>query len=226
MRSLLQAAPDWVTPWTRDLHEFGPRMRDRELEAAARLVTVLLCGEQSAIKVFAAEAERNRERRHAVRDLLTIEQDEHRHEQALLDLQGFLPSTPDQHRIKRTAQRFFAGLGRVDELGLRFAQIGQLDTAVCKIMYHVEKGSLLPEAALRRVATNVKTDEARHVAVSREYAKGLGINLRAAREEVEYVNDQLVDVLSLVADSFEVIGVDSDRLFAHIRSPIASRDVV
>ena len=192
-------------------------MRDRELEAAARLVTVLLCGEQSAIRVFAAEVERHRDRRNAVRDLMTIEQDEHRHEQALLDLKTFLPVTPDEHRIKRTAQRFFASLGRVDTIGLRFAQIGQLDTAVCKIMYHVERGSMRPDAALRRVASNIKTDEARHVAVSREYARGLGIDLRATRDRVEYVNDQLVDVLSLAADSFEVLGVDSDRLFAHIR---------
>ncbi len=217
MRSQLRAAADWVSPWQRDLAEVGPRMRDRELEAAARLVPVLLCGEQSAIRVFAAEAARHHDRRHAVRDLLTIEQDEHRHEQALIGLMAFLPSTPDQHRIKRTAQRFFAGLGRVDTLGLRFAQIGQLDTAVCKIMYHVERGSMRPDAALRRVASNIKSDEARHVAVSREYARGLGIDLRASRDEVVHVNEQLVDVLSLVADSFEVLGVDSDRLFAHLR---------
>ena len=192
-------------------------MNDRELEAAARLVTVLLCGEQSAIQVFAREAARHQERRQAVADLLAIERDEYRHEQALLDLQSWLPTMPDQHRVKRKAQRFFASLGRTDELGLRFAQIGQLDTAVCKIMYHVERGSLKKSAALSRVATSIKMDEARHVAVAREYARGLGINLRASRERVEYVNDQLVDVLSLVADSFEAIGVDSDRLFRHLK---------
>ena len=219
MPSLLQAAPDWVTPWQRDLVRVGPRMRDRELEAAARLVPVLLCGEQSAIRVFAAEAARHRDRRHAVRDLLTIEQDEHRHEQALLDLTAYLPSMPDQHRIKRTAQRFFAGLGRVDTMGLRFAQIGQLDTAVCKIMYHVERGSMRPDGALRRIASNIKMDEARHVAVARDYARGLGIDLRAARDEVVHVNEQLVNVLGLVADSFETLGVDSDRLFAHLQRP-------
>lgn len=217
MRSQLRNAPDWVTPWTRDLLHFGPRMRDRELEAAARLVTVLLCGEQSAIQVFAAEARRQSERRRAVSDLLTIEQDEQHHEQALLDLKTFLPQSSDQHRIKRAAQRFFAGLGRVDDLGLRFAQIGQLDTAVCKIMFHIERGSLGPNAAMRHLASNIKTDEARHVAVSREYARRLGIDLRAARDKVEFVNHQLVDVLALVGDSFEVIGVDSDRLFAHLQ---------
>lgn len=217
MRSLLQAAPDWVSSWTSDLVHLGPRMRDRELEAAARLVTILLCGEQSAIQIFAAEAHRQRERRHAVRDLLTIEQDEHRHEQALLDFKAFLPRAGDQHRVKRAAQRFFASLGRVEDLGLRFAQIGQLDTAVCKIMFHVERGSLGRDAAMRQLASNIKTDEARHVAVSREYARGLGIDLRAARDTVEFVNRQLVDVLALVGDSFEVIGVDSDRLFAHLQ---------
>ncbi len=191
-------------------------MADRELEAASRLVTVLLCGEQSAIHVFAKEAARHREQRGAVQDLLAIEQDEHRHEQALMALQEILPSTPDQHRIKRTAQRFFAGLGRVDDLGLRFAQIGQLDTAVCKIMYHVEAGSLRDDAALRRIASLIKTDEARHVAVSRAYAQKLDIDLRSTYDEVTYVNRRLVDMLSLVADSFEVLGVDSDRLFAHI----------
>lgn len=217
MRSLLRTAPDWLTPWTRDLVRFGPRMRDRELEAATRLVSVLLCGEQSAIKVFAAEARRQRERHHAVRDLLAIEQDEHRHEQALLDFTAFLPQTSDQHRVKRAAQRFFASLGRVDDLGLRFAQIGQLDTAVCKIMFHIERGSLGPHAAMRHLASNIKTDEARHVAVSREYARGFGIDLRATRDKVEFLNQQLVNVLALVGDSFEVIGVDSDRLFAHLQ---------
>ncbi|MEO1204220.1 MAG: hypothetical protein AAFX10_16065 [Pseudomonadota bacterium] len=217
MRKLLEQAPDWVAPWTRDLHAHGPRMSDAQLEAAARLTTVLLCGEQSAIQVFAREAMRHRQRRHAVADLIAIERDEHRHEQALTELAGYLPRMPDQHRIKRSAQRFFAGLGRVDGLGQRFAQIGQLDTAVCKVMLHVERGSLPRRSALSRVATSIKADEARHVVVARDYARGLGIDLRAAREEIEHVNHQLVDVLALVADSFEAIGVDCDRLFKHIR---------
>ncbi len=216
MRRLLQAAPDWTTPWRRDLERVGPGMRERELEAAARLVTVLLCGEQSAIQVFAAEARRQRDRRSAVEDLLTIERDEHRHEAALLALQEYLPAADDQHQVRRSAQRFFAGLGRVDELGLRFAQIGQLDTAVCKIMYHIEGGSLGPRSALRRLAANIKVDEARHVAVSKQYARGLGVDLKAARENVAYVNERLVGVLALVADSFETLGVDSDRLFAQL----------
>ena len=212
--------PGWYSEWQHELLARGPGMSDSQAEACARLATVLLCGEQSAIHIFAAEVARSREQgaSNAWRDLVNIELDEYLHEQALSSFCDYLPQTDDQHRLKRRAQRFFAGLGRVDSLSLHFAQISQLDAAVCKIMYHVEHSDIDAVSPLRLLAGKIKLDEARHVAVSRRYAADMGYSIRAEREDAERVRGQLVEMLQPLGDAFETVGVDSDRLFAHINS--------
>ena len=219
MSSVIRQVPDWYDRWHAELLQSGPRMSDARLEATARLVAVLLCGEQSAIRIFAAEVERSRDRgaTAAIRDLCAIEYDEHLHERALQAFCRFLPVPDDGHRLKRRAQRFFAGLGRIEQMSRHFGQISQLDSAVCKIMWHVEQSDVKGTSPLRHLATRIKRDEARHVAVSRHYAKGLGLDGKSRCEDGEQIREKLVEMLQPLATSFEIIGVDSDRLFAHIR---------
>ena len=203
--------------WYASLHREGTRMSGSEMEASARLVTVLLCGEQSAIRIFAAEVKRGRAPRIALDALRAIEYDENLHEQALLSFSAYLPKPDDAHKLMRRAQKFFAGLGRINSMARHFGQISQLDSAVCKIMWHIEKSALDKASPLRRIATQIKNDEARHVAVSRRYAASLGLDSRTSDDDSIVVTAGLVNMLGAVADSFETIGVDSDRLFAHIR---------
>ena len=210
--------PAWYAEWRRCLQSRGPAMTDPQLEASARLATVLLCGEQSAVRIFEKEMECKRPRATAegLRQLRYIAQDERLHESALRALCDYLPTTDDQHRLMRHAQRFFAGLGRIENLAEHFGQIAQLDSAVCKIMWHLESAALPPASPLRLLAARIKLDEARHVSVSRRYASALGLDARARAEECVQVRTKLVEMLQPVGSAFEMLGVDSDRLFADI----------
>ena len=193
-------------------------MSDAEMEACARLATVLLCGEQSAIQVFSAEVRRGRAPAAALSALQAIEQDELLHERALLAFCEYLPTPDDAHRLKRRAQRFFAGLGRADDMAQHLGRVSHLDSAVCKIMWHVEKSALSSVSPLRRIATQIKNDEARHVAVTRNYAAALGLSTHKRLDEGFTIAEGLIEVLEPLTDSFETVGVDSDRLFSHILS--------
>jgi len=209
--------PQSYNDWHVHLQAAGPRMSDAQMEASARLVTVLLCGEQSAIKIFSAEVRRGRAPAEALDALRTIERDELLHEKALLTFRDYLPHPDDAHKLKRSAQRFFTGLGRISDMARHFGQISHLDSAVCKIMYHIEKSSIDRLSPLRRIATQIKNDEARHVHVSRRYAASLGLTLRQRNDDGAATTEALIDMLAPLADSFETVGVDSDRVFAHIR---------
>lgn len=202
--------------WHAYLQAAGPRMSDAEMGACARLATVLLCGEQSAIQIFSAEVRRGRAPAEALNGLRAIEFDEHMHERALRTFCEYLPSPDDAHALKRRAQCFFVGLGRVDDIARHFGQISHLDSAVCKIMWHVENSSIDRASPLRRIATQIKSDEARHVSVSRRYATSLGLTSSKRDDDGNAISEGLIDMLNPLADSFETVGVDTDALFAHI----------
>ena len=209
--------PASYNDWNNYLRQAGPRMTSAQMEASNSLVTVLLCGEQSAIRIFSNEVRRGRAPVEALNLLRAIEYDEQLHERALSALKEFLPEHAKTHEHKRRAQRFFAGLGRVTDVARHFGQISHLDSAVCKIMWHIERSSVDKASPLRRIATQIKNDEARHVLVSRRYAASLGLNSRQREEDGIATTDGLIDMLASLAESFEVVGVDSDKLFAHIR---------
>jgi hypothetical protein len=192
-------------------------MTDTQAEACARLATVLLCGEQSAIQIFSSEIERGRAPTSAVHALRVIEFEEQLHERALCAFCNYLPDASDGHALRRRAQRFFLRLGRIDNVARHFSHIAHLDSAVCKIMRHVENSSIERVSPLCRIAAQIKNDEARHVAVSRKYAALLGLPAQARGEGAATINEGLVEMLMPLADSFEIVGVDSDRLFKQIR---------
>ena len=210
--------PISLADWIAHLQAAGPCMSDAEMEACARLATVLLCGEQSAIQVFSAEVRRGRAPAAALSALQAIEHDERLHERALQAFCEYLPTPDDAHRLKRRAQRFFAGLGRADDMAHHLGRISHLDSAVCKIMWHVEKSALSSVSPLRRIATQIKKDEARHVVVTRNYAAALGLSTHKRLDEGFAIAEGLIEVLEPLSDSFETVGVDSDRLFSHILS--------
>ncbi len=208
----------WYTDWHQDLRSNGLRMSDEQMEAAARLSAVLLCGDQSAIQIFAAEIGRQRGAAvTALHDLVAIERDEHLHERALQTLCAYLPIPDDVHGLKRRAQRFFASLGRVRPMARHFAQISHLDSAVCKIMWHVEHSSLSPATPLSLLAAHIKRDEARHVSISRSYAAAMGLPKSTQQADAERIKAGLAHMLQPLADSFEMVGVDPDKLFQDLQ---------
>lgn len=209
----------WYQNWNEELLTHGPRMSDRQALACAQLATVLLCGEQSAIRIFAIEAERSRHRgaAEAIRQLATIEQDELHHEMALLRFCNYLPTPHNDHELRRHAQRFFFAIGRCDSMAQQFSQIAQLDTAVCKIMWHVENSEIDALSPLRLLATHIKLDESRHVAISRQYSEAMGYGRKQFFSENELLCENLVVMLSEVSASFEDVGVDCDRLFTRLK---------
>ena len=209
--------PESLTNWYTHLESAGTRMSSRQMDACARLAVVLLSGEQSAIRIFRAEVERGRAPAEALVTLAAIERDELLHEHALQSFCDYLPRADDGHSLKRRAQRFFAGLGRIDNMARHFGQIAHLDAAVCKIMWHVENSAIDRVSPLRFLATLIKKDEARHVAVSRRYASALGLTPSRRKEDAARINEGLVTMLQPLADSFEIVGVDSDKLFQQIR---------
>ena len=91
------------------------------------LPTMLLCGEQSAVQIFAREVQRGKAPAASLRALAEIEQDELLHERALLSLTDSLPDVTEHHALKRRAQRFFTSLGRVESGAQQFRRIAVLD---------------------------------------------------------------------------------------------------
>jgi hypothetical protein len=214
-----QSKQIWQQHWPDHLAVFADRMSDAQLEATAGLVTVLLCGEQSATKIFAAEISRARDRlaESALSQLIAIENDELIHEQAMAAVAEKLPSSAGLHAHKRRAQRFFAKLGRIDNIGDQFHQITHLDTAVCKIMWHIERSRSPGISPLRALTGQIKKDEARHVAVSKRYASYLDMKPNRSQARGESTSDGLVNMLEPLGSAFETVGVDSDKLFKHLQ---------
>ena len=209
--------PEWYDDWSHELRATGPRLSDKQMEASARLATVLLCGEQSAVRIFSAEVRRGRAPAEALSALHAIERDEHLHECALTDFCEYLPKPDGLHALKRRAQRFFAELGRIDDMARHFGQISHLDSVVCKIMWHVERSALDKASPLCLIATQIKKDEARHVGVSRRYAASLGLAPKRRDDDRVRVTERMIDMLDPLTEAFETVGVDSDRLFASIQ---------
>ena len=85
-------------------------------------------------------------------------------------------------------------------------------------MSHLEKGSMDGRAALARLANQIKMDEARHVAVTRRYARARGVDRRRLPTDAAQIRLQLVDMLWPLGGAFEAVGVDSDRLFRHLKN--------
>jgi hypothetical protein len=209
----------WFRRWYKMFSHQSLWMNTVHQEALARLVPTLLCGEQSAVAVFHAEAERLSTKANNVSFSIfqTIEADECLHEAGLQVLCDKLPVVADLHAIKRRSQRFFLKLGQAKSVAQHFSQIAQLDSAVCLLMWHIENSAVGCNPMIGSLTAQIKKDEARHVSISRRHALALGVSRNEYQALGEQVFCGLTKLLAPVADSFETIGVDSDRLFARLQ---------
>ncbi len=189
-----------------------------ELESLGRVIPLLICGEQSAISVFgSARGQYNKPQLALLnREFQTIEIEEAGHELLWQTLSHHLPAPSDLLKLKRRAAIFFAKLGRADSIAEHFAQVAQLDSAVGAIMWSLERSEMAGDSTVKEIASHIKLDEARHVSVSRRLAFALGVD----RERYELlgvmIRQELIELLTPIADSIEGLGLDSGQMFRKI----------
>ena len=206
--------PDWFVSWREQFSGARSTLSYRHEEALARLIPLLLCGEQSAIHVFRSEAERLRGSKwnDSIAALQRIETDEYAHEQALQTLSSSLMEPADLHWIKRAARHFYLGLGTTGGMVEHFARVSQLDACVCIIMNAITHCDLGRHHLITQLFERIKKDEARHVSMCREHFLRLGGDRNLFKESRGAIGKKLVPLLATQAESFENLGIDADRL--------------
>lgn len=188
------------------------------LESFARVIPLLICGEQSAINVFrqAANARLSRDVAALLAAFYRIEMEEAGHELLWQSLTRQLPTPSDRQHLRRRAAIFFAKLGRADTMADHFAQVSQLDSAVGTIMWHLEHSDIATDQRVKRIAAHIKREEAHHVAVSKKFALAMGTSRKKYLELGAKIRHDLIELLAPIADSIEGIGIDADLMFRKI----------
>ncbi len=183
-------------------------------QALADLMPLLLCGEESAEFVFAA----------AVPDLpqhvdpaLPIElariaDDERRHGMYLSALRSRLPPPADRGAT-RQATRFLRKLATAD-LGLHLARVAALDAGFCQVLAEICRPgteiAAVPELA--DLFRRIRSDEGRHVRVSRRCAAALGVTPETEHAERNRVLREFAALMAAAAPAFAAVGADMQRL--------------
>lgn len=182
-------------------------------EALARLLDLLVCGEEAASIAFDGLAEASACNPDATAALRRIADEERGHEGLIKALAGKLPAVPDEAGLLAAARRFHIHLGRGDQ-ATHLARIAALDSAVCTLLARLLRPAspLAGDAVVGAVLRRIGRDEARHVRVSRTLASA-GRDPRILRTMAAPAREALVKLLVLAADDFEKLECDPDRLF-------------
>ena len=190
-------------------------LADAKAEALAEVLQVFACGEESASLAFArlgdsplADAAR--------RALARVADEELMHEELLRGLRGALPAPVPDRQLRHAMVHFYHRMAQAD-IGLHFASIAALDSAVCKILATLLTPAriLAQEPTVAMILGRIHRDEARHVRLSRSLAAELGPR-DAIGAVAENARLGLVDVLARRGAAFESLGVDAAQLFASI----------
>lgn len=183
--------------------------------ALATLIPLLGCGEEAAALAFdgLAETANDDVGRYALR---AIAAEERVHDALLRAMAAQLPEGADAKKLQRAARRFHIDLGRGGP-ALHFARIAAVDAAVCTILSRLLRPGLplARDPVTRATLTRIRSDEARHVAVSRGMAEG-----RASRRALDDVGaaarTALAGMLELGGDAFESLGVSPGALLRDV----------
>ncbi len=201
-----------VRDWLNSHSDLSVGLTDNQKGALARLVPLLLCGEQSAIHVFNAEYSRRVDSQFY---LAQIEADERLHEIALQRLLQQLPEYENIHRLKRHAQLFYARIQQAsDNVARHFFTISQLDACVCVLMNAVANSNIKGTAAAGLFSL-IKRDEARHVSIARRHAIRLQADIYDQPASVD-IHQGLVSLLEQQEVAFQVLEVDTKVLFQRL----------
>lgn len=200
-------------------------LADQSVEAFSRLLPLLACGEESAIHVFfnAATAHPSERPIHkmsanlSAQALMNIAQDEMRHEAWLAAWRARLPDCLEQS-VRRQAQKFFSGLAS-DIPAVHFIRIAALDSAVCQILASL-MSSKAPLSQVQEIKTTfnlIRSDEARHVRISRDFAAAWGATPEQIHTEWRAVRVALATLLEGVAPDLAILGANPEQLFEKLR---------
>lgn len=185
-------------------------------EALAELVPLLCCGEEAAVVGFDRLSRAGGLACCARAVMLTIADDERRHDAMLHSLRAALPHYVQNPAIRDRARQLHLDLSRGGTV-LHLARIAGLDAAVCTILSRLLRPglSLSSDASVRSVLNHIRGDETRHVLVSRGVALAAP-DRRAVRSAAAEARTGLAELLTFGEDAFEALGVDPDRLVRDI----------
>lgn len=220
-----------ISRWIEQTQNDELGITDSQADALARLIPLLLCGEQSAVHIFNTEQLRldrqlachDHEQRcddpHyiALQTLARIEADERLHEQALQLVLNKLPTTSEQHKIKRKAQRFYTQITQnTHSIAEHFQMIAKLDSCVCILMDSVAKSSLR-DTHLASLFNLIKKDEARHVGFAKKHSRIVRPKSVADDSCSTFkVQAQLVELLATESASLNALQINSQALFERL----------
>ncbi len=213
-----------VRHWLERHPDLSAGLSASQQAALARLVPLLLCGEQSAIHVFHTEYSRQESSQFY---LAQIEADERLHELALQRLLQQLPEYSKLHRLKRYAQLFYARIQQdSDSVARHFYTISQLDACVCVLMNAVANSSIKGTAAAGLFSL-IKRDEARHVSIARRHAVRLQSDIYEQPPGGFNIHQGLVDLLRQQENAFQVLSIDTGVLFQRLlqMAPASDSDI-
>ncbi len=210
-----------VNFWLNDFNDKQIAFESQHANALARLLPLLVCGEQSSQWVFYNEHKRAQGMKHqsSVAAFESIVADERYHELALDFVQHQLPIPKDITKLKRRSQRFYVAFGHQDTLAEHFAQIACLDALVCRIMVAMEKSDLGADHPFTLLCRMIKQDEARHVTLAKQHAIALGFDKSQWQNLRAFVSEKLYDLLNSERHAFEQLGVDLDWIFLTKSTP-------
>ena len=193
-------------------------------DALSQIVQLLACGEESAVHVFYREGDRigmtgEDSLLHSQSVMYRIAKEETVHDLMLTRLAKLLPYDDRHLELRKKARHFYMSYAHRDPK-LHFFRISELDSVVCMIMHAMLTGTgqLGPLPLLSCIGRRIRTDEATHVRVTHDHVKGLGMTLSERIDEADPIREKIVGMLSSAREAFEIMGVDSDRLFARILS--------
>lgn len=211
-----------VSPLILGSSEILSGVSDRTAIATANILPCLLCGEESAVRVFLNEGNRIGTSLYdgAQDTLFRIAAEEEYHEQLLCRLNAQLPEARDFSKRRQLSRRYFAALSSRD-CAEHFARIAAIDSAVCIILSEMcRPGGPFPrDSATAAIFTRIRRDEGRHVAFSNHYATRLGVTTECFAASFRLVRSGLVDLLRWCGDGFDLLTVDPDRLFKRLLRP-------
>lgn len=195
-----------------------PRLRDAHAEALSMLLPILGCGEEAAVLGFERIARSDAIDCHARDALAAIARDERRHDALLRGLKSGLPDPEPDPGLQTRARRFHLSLSRGGPV-LNLARIAGLDTAVCTILSQLltMDRPCSRDGAVRSTLAAIRTDEVRHVAITRDLVAASTTNAQAHRDAAAEARSNLAELLKARSHCFDVLCVDPDRLLCAVR---------
>lgn len=213
LRSACLGARQWLLPQPDDVLLQGPTG-----QAVADLLPLLLCGEASAEFVFSnAASQLPATSDPGLRSALQgIADDERQHEVLLSALRDRLPP-PSRRLLARRAVRFLRHLVDAD-LAVHLTRVAALDAGVCQVLAEISRPGtpIAASAALKAIFWRIRSDEGRHVRVSRRCAAALGISAERELIERNQVLRNFAELLAPTAASFSLLGGNLNRVTARL----------